>query len=144
MAFLAFLFCFCFQYGPSQEYIICRLPIFSKSVDTFDTMSNLSSFNPFATHSFTNNSGLAPQPPKPSKYPHPIPSPPHLVAPQTLSQPMKSPQPQRGGSRNAPTKPIFVPFRQDNSSPELGDILSKNRSPSSLQSNLSIMSGKSS
>lgn len=142
-----------YSYGTSGG--VYNMQVFSKSScippsihkhTELDTMSNLSSFNPFATHPFTNNSGLAPQPPRPSKYPHPIPSPSHLVAPQTSSPYVKSPQPQRGAGNpgNAPTKPIFVPFRQDNSSPELGDILSKNRSPSSLQSNLSTMSGKSS
>ncbi|KAF9452262.1 hypothetical protein P691DRAFT_805145 [Macrolepiota fuliginosa MF-IS2] len=35
----------------------------------------LDSFDPFATHPFTNGSGLVPQPPKPSQYPIPIPSP---------------------------------------------------------------------
>lgn len=35
----------------------------------------LKSFDPFATHPFTNGSGLQPQPPKPSQYPIPIPSP---------------------------------------------------------------------
>ncbi|KAJ7582850.1 hypothetical protein C8J56DRAFT_233348 [Mycena floridula] len=34
-----------------------------------DMTSPLASFNPFAEHPFTNNSGLMPAPPQPSQYP---------------------------------------------------------------------------
>jgi len=121
------------------------------------TMSSLTfdNFDPLATHPFTNTSGLAPLPPNPSKYPRPIS---HIVnykietstspifSPPHSSSPIHSPRPQRGSPSkpsNGQTKPIFVPFRQDRSSPDLGDILSKNKSPSSFGSKLSSSPGKS-
>ena len=101
----------------------------------------LNSFDPLATHPFTNNSGLAPRPPQPSKYPNPTPSPSHQShfpatfptspaqsaspsSPPAAQSPLKSPQPRRrepGSPRtlHSPTRPIFVPFRQETSSPEL-------------------------
>jgi len=106
------------------------------------THSVLASFDPLATHPFTNNSGLMPKPAAPSKYPHPAPS--HAKStmpmttqpntrPRTPTQHNKSnvhihaPQP----TRSSPAKqsshhsrgPIFVPFRPERSSPELDDIL---------------------
>ncbi|TFK42975.1 hypothetical protein BDQ12DRAFT_677118 [Crucibulum laeve] len=110
----------------------------------------LASFDPFATHPFTNNSGLAPRPPLPSQYPIPIPSPRAQVyypssngdysdnmsaspssPPSTQSSPpgVYSPQPRRRapGSphSHSPAQPIFVPFRQESSSPDL--VLKKKR-----------------
>jgi len=96
------------------------------------------SFDPFATHPFTNNSGVPPQPPQPYPYPRPIPSgqlshghpaaytPP---APSSLPTaktpaPLHAPQPHRGpqpGSRQH----VFEPFRVDRSSPDLKDVLAK-------------------
>ncbi|KAH9926112.1 uncharacterized protein B0H18DRAFT_1094744 [Fomitopsis serialis] len=63
------------------------------------TQTAFSSFDPLATHPFTNNSGLLPKPTAPS----------HTKS--TSSGP----------------KPIFVPFRPERSSPELDDILLKKR-----------------
>ncbi|KAF5324503.1 hypothetical protein D9611_004288 [Ephemerocybe angulata] len=90
------------------------------------------SFDPFATHPFTNNSGLVPASPQPSQYLMPTPS--RGARPAYHSQfsyatsqsssgastpsshpttPMYSPRPQAA-------KPIFTPFqRSDTSSPEL-------------------------
>ncbi|KIM80795.1 hypothetical protein PILCRDRAFT_822073 [Piloderma croceum F 1598] len=108
-------------------------------------------FDPLATHPFTNTSGLAPQPLQPSKYPYPISTPPHNVNSKSdastsppSSPPIHSPRPRRGSPSkpsSGQTKPIFVPFRQDRSSPDLGDILSKKKSPSSFDSKLSSSPG---
>lgn len=107
----------------------------------------LHDFDPLATHPFTNSSGLAPQPLTPSQYPYPVPSPPRnaIISPSSFP-PIQSPQPRRPShskSSSGKTKPIFVPFRQDCSSPDLGDILSKKKSPSSFDSKLSSSPGKS-
>lgn len=52
---------------------------------TMSTKSPLpQSFDPFATHPFTNNSGVMPLPPPPSKYPYPLPSP-HNVSSSTTT-----------------------------------------------------------
>ncbi|KAJ2925200.1 hypothetical protein H1R20_g11864, partial [Candolleomyces eurysporus] len=95
----------------------------------------LGSFDPFATHPFTNGSGLVPAGPQPSEYLMPMPSRSakpayHASASYSYtaspgssgastpasthaSTPMHSPRPTGG-------KPIFVPFqRSDTSSPEL-------------------------
>ncbi|KAI0328116.1 hypothetical protein GY45DRAFT_1255775 [Cubamyces sp. BRFM 1775] len=104
-------------------------------------MSNsvLSSFDPLATHPFTNNSGLLPKPAAPSQYPHPHPSPSKAVpASNGASQgpiilttaPVHAPQPKRAAapkSTSSGPKPIFVPFRPERSSPELEDILLKKK-----------------
>ncbi|KIM49421.1 hypothetical protein M413DRAFT_21651 [Hebeloma cylindrosporum] len=107
----------------------------------------LESFDPFATHPFTNGCGLLPQPPPPSLYAIPIPSshskPKELQKYPDLSTsassissssstkslnfatPLTSPQPQRPppSSSVTPSSPpgrqIFVPFRKDTSSPDL-------------------------
>ncbi|KAF8162948.1 hypothetical protein B0H34DRAFT_693524 [Crassisporium funariophilum] len=126
--------------------------------------SPLQSFDPFATHPFTNNSGLAPQPPLPSPYPVPIPSP-HRQSSRSTGYPKypdlstsssstssvsstssiysssstqktltpHSPIPLRRDQQlssspkmaSSPTRPIFVPFRQETSSP---DLVLKNKS----------------
>ncbi|RDB24107.1 hypothetical protein Hypma_008726 [Hypsizygus marmoreus] len=109
----------------------------------------LDSFDPLATHPFTNNSGLAPDPPMPSQYSIPIPSPripTHLPtfssSPGTSSSPssqpstspdtrLKAPQPRRitapPTSRSSVARPIFIPFRQETSSP---DLVLRKKSPS--------------
>lgn len=112
----------------------------------------LNSFDPHAVHPFTNGSGLAPQPPRPSQFPIPIPpprrpsafsptysqypdeykqsppssSPNSSVSSNSPSSPVYAPQPQRRPtsaspprSQTAPSQPLFVPFRQETSSPDL-------------------------
>ncbi|KAL9714785.1 hypothetical protein Ac2012v2_001445 [Leucoagaricus gongylophorus] len=104
----------------------------------------LNSFDPHAIHPFTNGSGLVPQPPKPSQYPIPIPSPRRPSAfsptysqyyddytqssPSSLnssvfsnfpSSPSHTPRPMSSSPSRSPYQPIFVPFRQDTSSPDL-------------------------
>lgn len=106
-------------------------------------MPLLDSFDPFATHPFTNNSGLAPRPPQPSQYPasppqkHNFPSPqsaPSSSPPATQNHsPVKAPQPRipppgSPNTSNSP-RPIFVPFKQERSSPDLGDIVKKKSQP---------------
>ncbi|TBU29040.1 hypothetical protein BD311DRAFT_302649 [Dichomitus squalens] len=115
-------------------------------------MSNsvLSSFNPLATHPFTNNSGLMPKPAAPSQFPHPLPSsskampgnhasaqgpilvttPAHLHAPQPKRA---SPPKPSSHSHSSGPKPIFVPFRPERSSPELEDILLKKKFSDAFQ-----------
>jgi hypothetical protein len=103
--------------------------------------STLASFNPHAIHPFTNNNALDrfPPPTKPSKYPQPFSSsaqyttPAHMQAPrQQSSTPniIHSPEPRRAvpqqssnASRRRCPEPIFIPFHQDRSSPELEEIL---------------------
>lgn len=101
--------------------------------------SVFSTFDPLATHPFTNNSGLLPKPAAPSQYPHAIPSSSktipanepvniraHAPAPSSSSA-MYAPQPKRASSKSHSSAggagPIFVPFRPERSSPELDDIL---------------------
>ncbi|EKM83022.1 hypothetical protein AGABI1DRAFT_125499 [Agaricus bisporus var. burnettii JB137-S8] len=108
----------------------------------------LESFDPFATHPFTNGSGLIPQPPKPSQYPIPIPSPRQSssyspcreggsnpasasstssMTSGSPSSPPTAPQPRRHPastslprfSTSSSHQPIFVPFRKETSSPDL-------------------------
>ncbi|CAA7265437.1 unnamed protein product [Cyclocybe aegerita] len=98
----------------------------------------LASFDPFATHPFTNGSGVPPRPPLPSSYPVPIPSrqaqpyyggtitqyPPLSSSASSTSSsqsstPLRAPRPQRANSPMTPARPIFVPFRKDASSPDL-------------------------
>ncbi|EDR10946.1 uncharacterized protein LACBIDRAFT_315972 [Laccaria bicolor S238N-H82] len=104
-------------------------------------MPLLDSFDPFATHPFTNNSGVVPQPPQPSLYPIPMPSPrarpnhmsscpvdstpPSFPTNSTQnSPPLRSPIPQKRGPvspilPSSPTRPIFTPFQREVSSPDL-------------------------
>ncbi|KAH8108171.1 hypothetical protein BXZ70DRAFT_43669 [Cristinia sonorae] len=100
--------------------------------------SVLASFDPLATHPFTNNSGLMPKPTPPSQYPLPIPSSAKASsAPSAPSKqnvlPVYAPQPKPAGQqRLSPGKtntkgPIFVPFRPERSSPDLDDILLKKK-----------------
>ncbi|KAL4253927.1 hypothetical protein ABKN59_003090 [Abortiporus biennis] len=111
------------------------------------SQSVLASFDPLATHPFTNNSGLLPKPTPPSKYPHPIPSfnastqttgqagqKPHTTSSTRQNVPLHAPQPSRSNplnnSRSSPgthRAPIFVPFRPERSSPDLDDILLKKK-----------------
>ncbi|KAI9056877.1 hypothetical protein FKP32DRAFT_1598757 [Trametes sanguinea] len=105
-------------------------------------MSNsvLSSFDPLATHPFTNNSGLMPKPAAPSQYPHPHPSPSKVASTNNgasgqppiilTTAPVHAPQPKRAPhpkSSSSGPKPIFVPFRPERSSPDLEDILLKKK-----------------
>ena len=105
------------------------------------TKSLLESFDPFAVHPFTNNSGLLPNPPRPSLYPLPIRSLPNCSSSQPPSPrspspdsfiPIQAPQPHNPSSAllgtftPSPRKPIFVVFKPERSSPELEDILKKN------------------
>lgn len=97
------------------------------------------SFDPFATHPFTNGSGLMPKAPQPYPYPRPIPSAaqnnPQLYAQQPSSVPtmqtpaqFHAPQPMRPSSHQlASAKPqhVFEPFKLDRSSPDLQDVLAK-------------------
>lgn len=102
------------------------------------------SFNPHAIHPFTNNNVVDSykSPPPPSQYPRPIPS---STTQYTISSPssvqssrqpspsgtVHSPQPRRAvppvnaqqSFNAAQPKPIFFPFHQDRSSPELEEIL---------------------
>ncbi|KAI1788484.1 N-terminal glutamine amidase-domain-containing protein [Ganoderma leucocontextum] len=107
-------------------------------------MSNsvLSSFDPLATHPFTNNSGLLPKPAAPSQYPHPVPSSSaHAPAQGPIiltTTPVHAPQPKRASpvktnSRSSAPKPIFVPFRPERGSPDLEDILLKKKFSDAFQ-----------
>ncbi|KIK06534.1 hypothetical protein K443DRAFT_263589 [Laccaria amethystina LaAM-08-1] len=118
-------------------------------------MPLLDSFDPFATHPFTNNSGVVPQPPQPSLYPIPMPSlrpcpsytssypvdstPPSFPANSTQnSPPLRSPIPQKHGPvstilPSSPTRPIFTAFQREVSSP---DLLLKKKSNSTSGSSL--------
>ncbi|EPQ58413.1 hypothetical protein GLOTRDRAFT_110188 [Gloeophyllum trabeum ATCC 11539] len=104
----------------------------------------LASFDPFAVHPFTSNKGLAPKPPQPSGYPAPIPTPSMLVpsaaapvspssSPPSSQTTVHAPRPRRAnspgssGSSTLRQQPIFVPFRPERSSPDLGDILLKKK-----------------
>ncbi|KZT74010.1 hypothetical protein DAEQUDRAFT_284947 [Daedalea quercina L-15889] len=106
---------------------------------TMSTRTAFTSFDPLATHPFTNNSGLLPKPAAPSQFPHPIPAPlkadaatvlvpstPHSIR---APQPRKAPSPSKSSahSTSGGPKPIFVPFRPERSSPELDDILLKKK-----------------
>ncbi|KAH9923930.1 uncharacterized protein BXZ73DRAFT_103664 [Epithele typhae] len=85
--------------------------------------SVLSSFDPLATHPFTNNSSApSSSPPRP---------------PDARPQPKRAaPAPSAKGyarhGQPAP-KPIFVPFRPDRSSPDLEDILLKKKFADAFQ-----------
>ncbi|GBE82629.1 hypothetical protein BKA93DRAFT_815622 [Sparassis latifolia] len=96
----------------------------------------LASFDPLATHPFTNNSGLLPKPAAPSQFPLPISSSLRTAATSpsrrdSTAPPLLAPQPTRASPRSKAAKsaagsthrPIFVPFRPERSSPELDDIL---------------------
>ncbi|KAI0648247.1 hypothetical protein C8Q79DRAFT_954503 [Trametes meyenii] len=106
-------------------------------------MSNsvLASFDPLATHPFTNNSGLLPKPAAPSQYPHASPAKhPHNSASQgpiiLTTTPLHAPQPKRTSpmkSNSSAPKPIFVPFRPERSSPDLEDILLKKKFADAFQ-----------
>lgn len=102
------------------------------------SQSILATFDPLATHPFTNGSGLLPKPAQPSKYPRPVPPvlragvpPPAQQPAQRPTDPSKnaasihSPQPKRSTPKPSPNTrgPIFVPFRPERSSPDLDDIL---------------------
>lgn len=118
---------------------------------TLLTMSQIvpSSFDPFATHPFTNNSGIPPQAPQPYPYPRPIPSahqqqqqanagkpnPAQASSLPTAQTPMTmhAPQPQRArpnatGTPAQTRQPVFEPFKLDRSSPDLKDVLAKKSS----------------
>ncbi|OSX64756.1 hypothetical protein POSPLADRAFT_1134380 [Postia placenta MAD-698-R-SB12] len=103
--------------------------------------SSFATFDPLATHPFTNNSGVLPKPTPPSQYPHPVPSTLTVTTAKPLAgsqhQPsLHAPQPKRPSASNAKygsksssgaPRPIFVPFRPERSSPELDDILLKKK-----------------
>ena len=106
-------------------------------------MSNsvLSSFDPLATHPFTNNSAVLPKPAAPSQFAHPVPASaktsqgtqgPIILA----TTPVYAPQPKRPSpAKSGPSghKPIFVPFRPERSSPELEEILLKKKLADAFQ-----------
>lgn len=98
----------------------------------------LDSFDPFATHPFTNNSGLKPLPPSPSLSPVLMPSdlPTSSSSAPNLhtSQPVPLPS-----SPQATTPPIFVPYRRDTSSPEL--VLRKKPATSPMHKMIAIPRG---
>ncbi|KAL0953466.1 hypothetical protein HGRIS_004698 [Hohenbuehelia grisea] len=77
----------------------------------------LNNFDPFATHPFTNNSGVMPEPPKPSHLPN--------ASPYPRAQP-QSPngQPTNGQPQKQAQKGVFTPFRPDNA-PDLHQVLKK-------------------
>ena len=93
-----------------------------------------SSFDPLATHPFTNNSGLLPKPAAPSMFPHPAAlkssyaaAPTHMHAPQPQAGSRRAPAPAHAHAQNHGPRPVFVPFRPERSSPELDDILLRKR-----------------
>ena len=113
-----------------EQISLCYISIMSHSV--------CATFDPLATHPFTNGSGLLPKPTQPSKYPSPIPSamkagiPSHAqhaaqipATPTRNAFPVHAPQPKRSTPKPSPATrgPIFVPFRPERSSPDLDDIL---------------------
>lgn len=110
----------------------------------------LESFDPFATHPFTNIRGVMPEPPSPSAYLMPVPqtrdTTKHPRYPSTSTsasfnvcpvghRSIRSPQPRRhppqysptGMSPTSPTRQIFVPCRKPTSSP---DLVLKKKAPS--------------
>jgi len=103
------------------------------------TQTAFSSFDPLATHPFTNNSGLLPKPTAPSQFPHSIPAPLKANVATALERsapnairaphPRKAPSATQSSTKSTSSgpKPIFVPFRPERSSPELDDILLKKR-----------------
>jgi len=127
------------QHPPHNSHFLSNLPMAQPSA--------LKQFNPFDTHPFTNNNVLDRHPPPapPSKYPRPIPSsaaqyttgiPAHMQTQrQSSSTPniIHSPEPRRpiplvnqqssNPAHQRHPKPIFTPFHQDRSSPELEEIL---------------------
>ena len=107
-------------------------------------MSNsvLSSFDPLSTHPFTNTSGLLPKPAAPSQYPHAAssskPHPTTHAAPGPIiltTTPVHAPQPKRASpaKSSSGSKPVFVPFRPERSSPDLEDILLKKKFSDAFQ-----------
>ena len=131
------------QHPPSHPLTHTHTPLFDLAM-----AHTLSSFDPFATHPFTNNNALErfPPPAKPSQYPRPIPSsvsqytagtPAHMQTPRqpsSTSKPIHCPEPRRPIALASPQqsststnqrypKPIFTPFQQDRSSPDLDEIL---------------------
>ncbi|KAI0730115.1 hypothetical protein C8Q72DRAFT_746527, partial [Fomitopsis betulina] len=97
------------------------------------TRTAFASFDPLATHPFTNNSGLLPKPVAPSQFPRHIPTPLRDATAAPLSNanaihaplPRKAPSPAKTTSSGP--RPIFVPFRPERSSPDLDDILLKKK-----------------
>ncbi|KXN82574.1 hypothetical protein AN958_02425 [Leucoagaricus sp. SymC.cos] len=84
---------------------------------TSTTSQLLESFDPFATHPFTNGSGVVPQPPKPSQYPIPKPSqrrssafsPTYSQYYEDYTQPPPSTSPNPSVSSNSLSSPIYAP-----------------------------------
>ncbi|KAI0035961.1 hypothetical protein K488DRAFT_42205 [Vararia minispora EC-137] len=111
-----------------------------------ESQSPLSSFDPFATHPFTNNQGLMPHPPPPSKYPRGVnpaygyqPSAP-ATPPSGISQPstpLAAPLPTIYPPRMTPpavsappNRGIFYTYTPERrGTPELEDILAKKQRP---------------
>ncbi|KAF8885005.1 hypothetical protein BD779DRAFT_1673881 [Infundibulicybe gibba] len=89
--------------------------------------SLLEKFDPFAIHPFTNYLGSNPKSQSSSK---PIPTN-NSPSSHSFVAPLNSPQPQSPSKKQTSSltannsRPIFVPFRQENSSPELDDLLKK-------------------
>ena len=94
------------------------------------------SFDPFATHPFTDGSGLTPKAPQPYPYPRPIPTSqsqqqfyttqqPSSVPSQQTPMSFHAPQPVRAQQVPPTAHHVFETFKLDRSSPDLQDILSK-------------------
>jgi len=82
--------------------------------------SPLDTFDPFAVHPFTNNCGVLPPSPQPSRYPS-------AVRRYPVSSISPTPNPTLPPSQQysfppqaaSPARPIFVPFRRETASPDL-------------------------
>ena len=121
--------------SPSHSHFLSTLPMAQSS--------SLKHFDPFATHPFMNCNALErhPAPAMPSQYPRHIPSyttgtPAHMQSPRQpppASNTIHSPEPRRpitlanpqqpSNATQPGRKPIFIPFQQDRSSPDLDEIL---------------------
>ena len=93
--------------------------LFFTNTTPLHTMSNatLKSFDPFATHPFTNSQGLQKEPPHPQTYSNRSAAPSSLPTQQTPA-PIHSPMP-RQATQHQQQKPIFTPFHKDRASPDL-------------------------
>jgi protein N-terminal glutamine amidohydrolase len=133
--------------SPSPTHTHSRSYLLQTPLAMTQTQSNVpNTFNPFIVHGFTNNNAVEHNqpPPQPSKYPRPIPSsatqylagtPAHLQnhprQPSSNNNIIHSPEPRRPitlaksqqSANQRRREPVFVPFHQDRSSPELEEIL---------------------
>lgn len=136
---------------PSHSHV---LPHTLLSLAMTQTQSNIpKDFNPFTIHGFTNGNAVEHNqpPPQPSKYPRPIPSsatqylagtPAHMQTPRqpsSTNNTIHSPEPRRPiplakAQQQRHREPIFIPFHQDRSSPELEEILLRKKLAKTLGS----------